>query len=79
MVGVFRTVTSMAIDVTVRNTPTIVNTALNRWFYWDGRCDTLWCQAAAPLEAPGEHGTNRLSIAHRIHDDAELSSAYTAV
>jgi len=70
---------STAIDTTTRNTPTIVNTALNRWFYWDGRCDTLWCQAAAPLEAVGEHGTNRLAIAHHIYDDAELSSAYTAL
>ena len=27
---------------TARHTPTVVNSGYNRWFYWDGRCDTLW-------------------------------------
>ena len=70
---------STALSVTDRNTPTLVNVALNRWFYWDGRCDTLWCQAASPLEDPGEHGTNRLAVAHHIHSDPELADAYSAI
>ncbi len=67
-------------EVTVeRHTPTVVNSGYNRWFYWDGRCDTLWCQAAGPIEDPDEHGSNRLAVAHHIFDDAALSEAYTSI
>ena len=70
---------SNAIGTTERHTPTLVNTAFNRWFYWDGRCDTLWCQAAEPLEAPKEHGSSRLEIAHLIFHDEALQAAYTNI
>ena len=70
---------STAIGVTQRHTPTLVNAAFNRWFYWDGRCDTLWCQATEPLEAPKEHGSTRLEIAHLVFSDAELNEAYTHI
>jgi cytochrome c peroxidase len=70
------TAVSEAVGVTDRNTPSILNTVYNRWFYWDGRCDTHWCQALSPLEAPNEHGTNRLAVAHRIQRSDELSEAY---
>lgn len=70
---------STAVGTTNRHTPSLINVALNRWFYWDGRCDTLWCQAAAPLEAPKEHGTNRLAVAHHINGNADLADAYTAI
>ena len=68
---------STAIGTTARHTPTIINTAYNRWFYWDGRCDTMWCQATSPLEDPNEHGTSRLQIAHYIFDTPDLEEAYT--
>jgi cytochrome c peroxidase len=72
-------VLSTAIGTTQRHSPTIVNTAYNRWFYWDGRCDTLWCQATGPLEAPYEQGTNRLAVAHHLFSDSDLSAAYTTI
>jgi len=71
--------TSTAIGTTDRHTPTIVNSAHNRWLNWDGRCDTLWCQAAGPLENPDEQGTNRLAVAHYVHDDGDLSEAYSNI
>ncbi len=70
---------STAIGLTARHTPTLVNTAFHRWFYWDGRCDTLWCQATEPLEAPKEHGSSRLEIAHLVFGDADLKEAYTHI
>ena len=70
---------STAEGTLLRHTPTIINSSYNRWFYWDGRCDTLWCQAASPIEAAQEHGSNRLAVAHHIAADADLSEAYTAV
>jgi cytochrome c peroxidase len=62
-----------------RNTPTLLNAALNHWFFWDGRADSPWSQALQPLEGPREEGGDRLHIAHRVAADAALSAAYQRV
>jgi cytochrome c peroxidase len=62
-----------------RNTPTLLNVALNHWFFWDGRADSLWSQALQPLERPREAGGDRLQIAHLVAADAALSAAYQEV
>jgi cytochrome c peroxidase len=62
-----------------RHTPTALNTAYNNWFFWDGRCDTHWCQALGPIEAEDEQNTNRLAVVHLIADDADLAQAYEAI
>ena len=61
------------IEQTERHAPSIWNTTYNRWHFWDGRADSHWAQALAPLEAPTEHGGNRLAYAHLLHDDADLN------
>jgi cytochrome c peroxidase len=58
---------------------TLWNVAANRWFFWDGRKDTLWSQALAPFEDAREHGTSRLAIAHVLAGDAQYRRAYTEV
>ncbi len=45
-----------------RNTPSILGLAYSDWFYWDGRKDSLWSQALAPLEDPKEQGISRVSV-----------------
>jgi cytochrome c peroxidase len=62
-----------------RNTPTLLNAALNHWFFWDGRADSLWSQALQPLEGPREAGGDRLHIAHLVAADEALSSAYQRI
>src|SRR6266851_2598742 len=62
-----------------RNTPTVLNAALNHWFFWDGRADSLWSQALQPLEGPREAGGDRLHIAHLVAEDAALGAAYQRV
>ncbi len=62
-----------------RHTQSLWNVAYNRWFFWDGRADTLWSQALIPLEDPREHGGNRLAYAHLIHGDPELKTAYERI
>ncbi len=62
-----------------RHTMTLWNVAYNRWFFWDGRADSLWAQALGPLEEPREHAGSRLRFAHLMHDDADLRRAYTQV
>lgn len=62
-----------------RHTMTLWNVAHNRWFFWDGRKDTLWSQALAPLEDPREHGTSRLAILHWLAEDEGYARAYREV
>ena len=62
-----------------RHTPSLWNVAYNRWFFWDGRADSLWSQALSPLEHPDEHGGSRLQYAHLVHGDPELRAAYERV
>jgi cytochrome c peroxidase len=59
-----------------RHTPSLLNVAYNRWFFWDGRADSLWSQSLEPIEHELEYGGNRLRVAHVIHGDPELRVAY---
>lgn len=62
-----------------KHSPTVLDSARNRWFFWDGRADTAWTQAAGPLENPVEHDSTRLELAHHVADDATLRAAYEAL
>ena len=62
-----------------RHTMTLWNVAYQRWFFWDGRKDTLWSQALGPLEDPREHATTRLQIAHLVTSDPAYARAYANV
>jgi cytochrome c peroxidase len=62
-----------------RHVPSLWNVAYGRWFFWDGRVDSLWSQALQPIENPRELGGSREAVAHRIRGDAALSAAYQAV
>ena len=59
-----------------RHSMPLFNTANNRWFFWDGRCDTQWCQAIQPIEDVAEMDSNRLRMAHYLANDESLSRAY---
>ena len=67
------------LEVTGRHSPSLWNAGFVRWAFWDGRCDSLWCQATGPIEAAGEMGGNRMAVAHLIAEDPELSVAYEAI
>jgi len=64
---------------TRRHVPTLWNVAYGRWFFWDGRADSLWSQALAALESELDLASNRLRIAHTIHGDRDLRAAYEGV
>src|SRR5207253_8504734 len=55
-----------------RNVPTLWNVAYNRWFFWDGRADSLWGQALKPLENPREHAGTRLQYVHLLRQDPAM-------
>jgi cytochrome c peroxidase len=56
--------------------PTLYNMAHNKWFFWDGRADTLWSQALGPIEAGIEHDFSRTEIAYLISTDSSYRDAY---
>ena len=67
---------SNGLGTTTRHTPSVLNIAWNRWFFWDGHADSAWAQALKPLESTNEHDFNRLAIVHLLHSDASLNEAY---
>jgi len=61
-----------------RNTPSVVNVRLQRWFGWDGANDTLWAQSIRPLLDPREMASSPGRIAALVRDDPELRGAFAA-
>ena len=59
-----------------RNTRSIVGVAYSPWLYWDGRKDSLWSQALAPLEDPNEHGSDRVEVVELITQSPEYREDY---
>lgn len=51
-----------------RRTMPAVGMAWQRWFFWDGRADSLWSQALEPLVNPVEHGISRNRCAQLIQE-----------
>ncbi len=70
---------AVAIGIAKRNTPSIVGTAYSPWLYWDGRKDSQWAQALAPLEDPNEHGSSRLHVLSIIASVSAYRKAYEAL
>lgn len=62
-----------------RHTPSLINVAHHRWYFWDGRADSLWAQALVPLESPLEHASSRLQVAHVVAGDPLLRTEYEEV
>lgn len=60
-----------------RNTPSLLGVAWSEWLYWDGRKDSLWSQALAPLEAPAEMGSSRMEVVRVIGNSADYRRRYT--
>jgi cytochrome c peroxidase len=66
---------SRAAGETTRHAPAILHMAWNRWFYWDGRADTLATQALQPIEHPAEMAGDRTAAARLLLTDAALRAA----
>jgi cytochrome c peroxidase len=64
------------IGVTTRNAPTVVDSGRRRWVGWDGKFDSLWSQALAPIENPVEMGSSRERLQQVVRDDATLRALY---
>ena len=71
--------TSRGIGQAGRNAPTLVGAAHSSWQFWDGRRDSLWSQALAPIEAGVEMGSTRLAAVHYVLGDPALRELYVQV
>jgi cytochrome c peroxidase len=67
---------AVAAGVGPRNTPSLWNMAHNRWYFWDGRADSLWSQAVKPIERNIELNSSRLQVAHVVSRDSTLRKSY---
>src|SRR5215471_16731000 len=59
-----------------RNTPSLNDVRLNRWFGWGGAADSLWAQSIRPILDPRELGSTPRGIADLVRNDARLSCRY---
>ena len=59
-----------------RHTPTLWNVAWQRWYFWDGRTDSLWAQAIQPIENPVEMGSDRTFVATVVYAHTDLRKRY---
>ena len=69
----------MGVGFSRRNTRSIVGSAYSPWLYSDGRKDSLWSQALAPLEDPNEHGSNRMRLAKLLANDSHYQTVYESM
>ena len=60
----------------VRNTPSLLDVAQQRWFGWDGAHDSLWAASVAPLLAGREMAATPAHLAARVRGSPQLRSGY---
>ena len=71
--------TSHGMGPTSRNAPTLLGVARSPWQFWDGRRDSLWAQALAPIETGAEMGSTRTAVVRRLLLDPERAATYQEV
>lgn len=70
---------SQAIGTTEKHTMALWNMAHERWFFWNGRADSLWAQASSPMQHPNEMGASPEHLRAALAGDATLKSEYEAL
>lgn len=70
---------STGISTVDRNTLSLANLRLNRWYGWDGSSDNLWAQSIRPILDPREMNATPALIAKRLRKDAPFSRGYQAI
>ncbi len=61
------------------NAPTLIGVAHSTWLFWDGRRDSLWAQALAPLEAGVEMATTRVDAVRYVTTNEKTRARYEAI
>ena len=61
------------------NSPTVLNTAYSKHFFWDGRVSTLRAQAQGPTVAPFEMASSATLIEARMKENPEYVKAFEKI
>jgi cytochrome c peroxidase len=69
--------TTLGVDWTPRNTPSIVNAIFYDWYSWSGGAETMWQEAIGATLRPEFQGSSRLAVAHMLFD--EYRAPYEAI
>ena len=72
-------VTGLGKALLERNTPSLLNVRLQRWFAWDGASDSLWAQSLRALLNPREMAASEAGVAALLRRDRGLASDYRKV
>ena len=67
---------SEGLGKTDRHSQSLWNVAHQRWFFWDGRADSLWAQALQPLQDPREMGASPQHLHDVVTGDSVLRPRY---
>ncbi len=70
---------SVAMGTTERHSMPLWNVAYQRWFFWNGRADSLWAQAVQPLLHPDEMASSPEHVFAVLSGDAILKAEYEAL
>ncbi len=62
-----------------KHSPSILHSGYQRWFFWDGRADSLWAQVQYPLEHPAEMDFTRTGLVGLLATDADYREEYEAL
>lgn len=62
---------------TMRNAPSLLGASYHKWFYWDGRRDSLWAQALAPMESVGEMENTRVNVVRYVLGVEKYAGAFS--
>ena len=67
------------LDQGKRNTPSLLGASHQKWFFWDGRKDSLWAQALEPFEDAAEHNLSRTKLLKIVLEDPDYKGLYSSV
>ena len=67
---------SEGLQTTTRHANALWNVGHQRWFFWDGRADSLWAQSLGPLQSEAEMGATPELARNVVSGDPALRSAY---
>ena len=70
---------SEGLQTTSRHANAIWNGAHQRWFFWDGRADSLWSQSLGPLQSEAEMGGTPLQAWKVVAGDEVLRKLYESI
>jgi len=62
-----------------RNTPSLLGVSHQKWFFWDGRKDSVWAQALEPFEDKTEHDLSRTQLIKIVLSDPDYKVLYDKI